>query len=90
MQTLHFSLVTILVAPSLSITHFLQHSYGVFVALLTVNWEFFGNIAAAFFEVCSAASTAGSLVATVYAFLFVTIAGAIIVTWILCHTPGIY
>ena len=29
-------------------------------------------------------------IVTVYAFLFVTIAGAIIGMWILCHPPSIY
>ena len=62
----------------------------VFVAILTVNLEFFVNIAAASFDVFSATLTAWRLVVSVYAFLFVAKAGAIIGTWILCHTPGVY
>ena len=61
-----------------------------FIAVLTVNWFFFANIVAASFDVFSATSTAWSLVVTVYVFLFVVIAGTIIATRPLGHTPGIY
>ena len=69
----------------------LQHNYAVFVvfvAVLTVNWEFFAEIATASFDIFSPTSTASSLVVTVCAFLFVAVAGAIVATWILCHAPA--
>ena len=57
----------------------LQYSYGVFVAILTVNWEFFADIATASFDVFSFSSTASSLVVTVCVFLFVAVAGSIVI-----------
>ena len=71
----------------------LQHSLGVIVvsvAVLTVNWEFLVDIAAASFDVFSATSTAWSLVVTVCAILFVAIAGAIICYVDIVPRPGIY
>ena len=65
----------------------LQHNYGVIVAVLTVNWEFFADIAAASFDAFSATSTAWSLVLTVYTFLFVAIAGAITTYVIIVARP---
>ena len=68
----------------------IQHSYSVFVAVLTVNWEFFADIAAASFDGFLVTSVVWSLVVIVYAFLFVAIAGVIIAMWILYHTPSVY